>query len=39
MSGTCGYGPKVKAATKSIERARAKAAIRRGDDLPTKEAI
>lgn len=39
MSGTCGYGSKVKRASKRIERARAKSAVRKGKELPKQEAF
>lgn len=38
-SGTCGYGKKVKTISKRIERARSKSAVRKGDDLPRREAF
>lgn len=39
MSGDCGYGKQVKTASKRIERARAKAAVRKGKELPVREAF
>lgn len=39
LSGGCGYGPKVKKATTRVERSRAKAAIQRGAELPSREAF
>lgn len=38
-SGDCGHGSKVKRTSKRIERARNKAAVKRGDELPNKEAF
>jgi len=39
MSLCCGYGKKVKTASKRIERARSKAAVASGKDLPKREAF
>lgn len=39
LSGDCGYGPQVKKTTARMERARAKAAVKRGAELPSREAF
>jgi hypothetical protein len=38
-SGDCGFGKLIKTISKRIERARAKAAVRKGVDLPKREAF
>jgi hypothetical protein len=38
-SGICGYGKDVKTISKRIERARAKAAVKKGKELPYREAF
>ncbi len=39
MSGNCGYGKIVKKITTRIERSRAKSALRRGEDMQSREAF
>lgn len=39
LSGDCGYGKAVKQVSKRIERRRSKQAVRRGNDMPYREAF